>query len=153
MRRLLTTVVLLTALAVSAEPALAGPTPALTSAPSNFTCGFVSLASTNDAVECSWDPLTGATKYSVDVVANYALGTVGGTMSADFDFGTTLTVIDIPLSSFPTDINGDGVMDTLLSLVLRVKGLAPPGKTVSNQHNPFSATFTCIISTAVCSQP
>jgi len=91
--------------------------------------------------------LAGASKYSVDVVANYELGApASGTMSADFDFGTPLTAIDIPLSSFPTDINGDTVLDTLVSLVLRVKGLAPPGKNPNHsQNNPFTGTVTCPI--------
>ena len=63
-----------------------------------------------------WDVLTGATKYSVDAVANFDLAG-GGTQSADFDFGTPDTTVTIPLSSFPTDINGDTVADTLVSVV------------------------------------
>jgi hypothetical protein len=97
--------------------------------------------------------LDGATKYSVDVVANFDLGG-GVTMSADFDFGTPLLAIDIPLSSFSGDINGDTVADTLLSLVLRVKGLNPPAKNPHHsQNNQFSSTFTCTISGVTCSSP
>jgi hypothetical protein len=94
-------------------------------------------------VQCSWDALTGAAKYSVDVVGNYTLSDGITTASADFDFGTALTTITIPLSAFPTDINQDTFADTLTSLVLRVKGLNPPGKTDYNQKTPFSSTIIC----------
>lgn len=152
MRKPLTIAAVLSALAILVSAAAAGPVPTFTSAPTGFTCSFTTVSTTNDAIECSWDVLTGATKYSVDVVANYDLGVVGGSMSADFDFGTSLTTIIIPLSSFPTDINTDGATDTLTSLILRVKGLAPPGKKDSNQNNPFSSpTITCTIGTATCS--
>lgn len=141
----------LSALTLWVGAAAAGPVPTFTSAPTGFTCAFTTVSTTNDAIECSWDVLTGATKYSVDVVANYDLGMVGGSLSADFDFGTSLTTIIILLSSFPADINTDGEADTLTSLVLRVKGLAPPGKKDSNQNNPFSSpTITCTIG-ATCS--
>jgi hypothetical protein len=127
-----------------AAPALAGPTPALTSAPSDFTCSF-----TIDAIQCSWtwtDTTATPSKYSVDVLANYVLTfPATGTQSGEFDFGTQLLMIDIPLSSFPSDLNIDGANDTLSSLVLRVKGLLPPGKSLNNQNNPFSATVTCTI--------
>ena len=153
MRKPLIIVVALFAVAVFAGPVLGGSSPALTSAPDHFQCNFTTVSALNDTVECSWDMLTDATKYSVDVVANYDLGG-GGTMSADFDFGTSLFVIDIPLSSFPTDINGDTVADTLLSLVLRVKGLNPPAKNPHHsQNNQFSGTFTCTISSGTCSSP
>lgn len=104
----------------------------------DFTCSFV-----DTSVQCSWDALTGATKYSVDVVANYTLADGITTTSADFDFGTTLTSITIPLDAFPTDVNQDTLTDTLTSLVLRVKGLNPPGKKDYNQATPFSSTIIC----------
>lgn len=94
-------------------------------------------------MQCSWDALTGATKYSVDVVANYTLADGITTTSADFDSGTTLTSITIPLDAFPTDVNQDTLTDTLTSLVLRVKGLNPPGKKDYNQATPFSSTIIC----------
>jgi hypothetical protein len=131
--------VTLLTMALSMAPASAGPTPSLASAPTGFTCSLVA-----DTVECSWDALAGATKYSVDVVANYVLADAS-TSSADFDFGTALTTLSIPLSSFPTDVNGDLAADTLSSLVLRVKGLNPPGKSQYNQHTPFSSTILCTV--------
>ncbi len=145
MRKPLIIVVALFAVAVFAGPVFAGSNPALTAPPADFQCTFTTVSTTNDTVHCTWTSLDGATKYSVDVVANYDLGG-GGTMSADFDFGTPLTAIDIPLSSFPIDINGDMVADTLLSLVLRVKGLNPPAKDPHHsQNNQFSGIVTCTI--------
>jgi hypothetical protein len=144
MRKLRRTVLMLLAICLVAAPAVAGPTPALTSAPSDFTCSV-----TSDAIQCSWtwtDTAATPSKYSVDVLANYVLNAPAtGTQSGEFDFGTNLLMIDIPLSSFPSDVNVDGSYDTLSSLVLRVKGLLPPGKSLNNQNNPFSATVTCTI--------
>jgi hypothetical protein len=138
MRKLFVCAVALVAIALALGGAAAGPLPALTTAPTNFTCSVV-----DTSVQCSWDPLAGATKYSVDVVANYTLADGITTVSADFDFGTTLTSITIPLSAFPTDINQDTLTDTLNSLVLRVKGLNPPGKKNYDQATPFSSTIIC----------
>jgi hypothetical protein len=138
MRKLLVCAVALVASAVAIGGATAGPLPALTTAPTNFTCVVV-----DTSVVCSWDALTGATKYSVDVVANYTLTDGITTTSADFDFGTTLTTVTIPLDAFPSDVNQDGSPDSLTSLVLRVKGFNPPGKKDYNQATPFSATIIC----------
>jgi len=138
MHKLAVCAVALVAIALSMGGAAAGPLPALTAAPTNFTCSFV-----DTSVQCSWDALTDATKYSVDVVANYTLADGTMTASADFDFGTKLTSVTIPLDAFPADINQDTLPDTLTSLVLRVKGLNPPGKKEYNQANPFSATVVC----------
>jgi hypothetical protein len=138
MRKFFVCAVALVAIALPIGKAAAGPLPALTAAPTNFTCSFV-----DTSVQCSWDALTGATKYSVDVVANYTLADGITTTSADFDFGTTLTSITIPLDAFPTDVNQDTLTDTLTSLVLRVKGLNPPGKKDYNQATPFSSTIIC----------
>src|SRR5262249_51240715 len=110
--------VTLFALTWSSSGALARQVSVLASAPSDFTCAFVTVTTANDAVQCSWTALEGATKYSVDVVANFDVGN-GTTMSADFDFGTSGTSVTIPLSSFPTDVNGDLAADVLQSLVLR----------------------------------
>jgi hypothetical protein len=138
MHKLFVCAVALVAIALSMGGAAAGPLPALTTAPTNFTCSFV-----DTSVQCSWDELTDATKYSVDVVANYILADGTTTASADFDFGTALTSITIPLDAFPTDVNQDTFADTLTSLVLRVKGLNPPGKKDYNQATPFSSTIIC----------
>jgi hypothetical protein len=138
MRKLFVCAQAFVAIALAFGGAAAGPLPALTTAPTNFTCSVV-----DTSVQCSWDALTGAAKYSVEVVANYTLSDGIATASADFDFGTALTSITIPLSAFPTDVNLDTLTDTLGSLVLRVKGLNPPGKTDYNQKTPFSSTIIC----------
>lgn len=138
MQKLFVCAAALVGIALASGGATAGPLPALTTAPTSFTCAVV-----DTSVDCSWDPLAGASKYSVDVVANYTLADGITTTSADFDFGTTLTSISIPLDTFPSDIDQDTVDDTLMSLVLRVKGLNPPGKKDYNQATPFSSTIIC----------
>jgi hypothetical protein len=138
MRKLFVCAATVVAIGLAIGGASAGPVPALTAAPTNFNCSFV-----DTSVQCSWDALTGATKYSVDIVANYTLADGTTTASADFDFGTPLTSITIPLDTFPTDVNQDTLADTLTSLVLRVKGLNPPGKKDYNQAAPLSSTVIC----------
>jgi hypothetical protein len=151
MRKMLFFAVTLLAVAGLVGPASAGPAPALTAAPTTFVCAFVTVTAANDTIRCTWDVLVGATKYSVDTIANYELGNTLGPLGVDFDFGTPINTVDIPLSAFPGDVNGDTVTDTLVSLVLRVKGLNPPGKQQFNQHNPFSSpTVTCDVATATC---
>lgn len=138
MQKLFVCAAALVAIALATGGAAAGPLPALTTAPTNFTCSFV-----DGSVECEWEAVADAAKYSVDVVANYSLADGITTTSADFDFGTTLTSITIPLDAFPTDINQDTFTDALTSLVLRVKALNPPGKKDYNQATPFSSTIIC----------
>jgi hypothetical protein len=138
MQKLFVCAVALVAIAIATGGAAAGPLPALTTAPANFNCSVV-----DTSVECSWDAVAEASKYSVDVVANYTLADGITTTSADFDFGTALTSIIIPLDAFPTDIDQNSSDDTLTSLVLRVKGLNPPGKKDYNQATPFSSTIIC----------
>ena len=145
MRKMMAATIAFVACALVVGASSAGSLPALTSPPTGFTCAFATITTTNDAIMCSWTALAGANKYSVDVIANYDLGNALGSLSADFDFGTTATTVTIPLSAFPTDINLDTVADTLVSVVLRVKGLAPPGKNVNSQNNTFSPTLTCTI--------
>jgi hypothetical protein len=138
MRKFFARAAVLVALGLTFEVAAAGSLPALTAAPTTFTCSLV-----DTSVQCSWDALADATKYSVDVVANYTLADGTTTASADFDFGTPLTSVTIPLEAFPSDVNQDGSPDSLTSLVLRVKGLNPPGKKDYNQATPFSSTIIC----------
>jgi len=145
MRKMIAATIAFVTCALVVGASFAGSAPALTTAPTGFACSFATITTTNDAITCSWAILPGANKYSVDVIANYDLGNALGSMSADFDFGTTATSVTIPLSAFPADINLDTVSDTLVSVVLRVKGLVPPGKNVNNQNNPFSPTLTCTI--------
>ena len=153
MRQLAVAVLPFITAALLAGPVFAGPTPRFSEPPANFTCSFVAP----DAIQCTWgalvDELGAATKYSVDTIANFELGNGLGAQSADFDFGTRETTITIPLSEFPADVDGDTLADTLVSVVLRVKGLAPPGKRLFNQNNAFSPTVTCVVSTATCGAP
>jgi hypothetical protein len=102
-RKLLLAGVTLVVVTFSIVGAMAGPMPSLTTAPTNFACSVGT-----ESVECSWDALPGAAKYSVEAVANYLLNDAITTASKDFDFGTELLTVTIPLSAFPTDVNGTG---------------------------------------------
>lgn len=138
MRKLFVCGVTLVALIFSIAGATAGPVPALTEPPAGFTCELQ-----GDNVWCEWEALDGAKKYSVAVVVNYLLNDGVTTTSLDFDFGTEMTNITIPLDAFPVDVNDDELGDTLTSLVLRVKGLYPPGKKDYNQNTTFSSSIVC----------
>jgi len=148
MRKIAAGMIALLAVVFGAHFALAASTPVYPTPPTTFVCVFATVAVQDDTIRCTWDSNLGAPKYSVDTVANYDLF-AGGTQSVDLDFGTTTTTVDIALSSFPTDPDGDLADDTLLSVVLRVKGLNPPLKGRS-QNNAFSGTVTCTILTAIC---
>jgi len=87
--------------------------------------------------QCTWDNNLGAPKYSVDTLINYDLN-AGATLSVDLDFDATTTTILIPLNSFPTDPDLDTNTETLVSVVLRVKGLAPVKW--KSQNNAFGGT-------------
>lgn len=142
MRKIAAGMIALLVVVFGAHFALAASNPFYTSPPNNFVCSFTTVTVSNDTISCTWDNNLGAPKYSVDTIADYILNG-GGTLSIDVDFGTTTTTIDIPLSSFPLDPNGDSVNDTLVSVVLRVKGLSPVK--FKSQDNPFSSTVMCTI--------
>jgi len=145
MRKFVAGSIALLALAFGAQLAVAGSNPYYTSAPTSFACAFTTVTDPNDNIHCTWDNNLGAPKYSVDTIANYDLNG-GGTLSLDLDFGSKTTSIDIPLSAFPVDANNDTLADTLVSVVLRVKGLSP-GR-YNSQNNAFSGTWTCTIGAA-----
>lgn len=146
MRKFVAGSIALLALAFGAQFAVAGSDPYYTYPPPDFACAFTTVTTTNDNIHCTWTSI-GAPKYSVDTIANYNLNG-GGTLSIDLDFGSKTTSIDIPLSDFPADPNGDTLADTLVSVVLRVKGLNP-GRD-NSQNNTFSGTWTCTITGAAC---
>jgi hypothetical protein len=150
MRKIAVGTMALLVVAFGAHLALAGSNRVYTSGPSGFGCAFVTVSTPKDTISCTWNnnllPLP--PKYSVDTLASYTdVGGVG-TLSVDLDFdavaqgGGTTTVL-IPLSAFPADPDLDTNTDILLSVVLRVKALSPPGK---SQNNTFSSgTVTCTI--------
>jgi hypothetical protein len=129
----------LLATAFSAEPAAAVKPSgcSLLAGPSPFACSL-----NGDAIDCTWTSVPGAAKYSVDTIASYVEGNGADpseSLSVELGFDASTNSISIPLSSFPSDPDGDSDTDTLVSVVLRVKGLNPPN---CPQNNTFSGTQT-----------
>ena len=125
-------------------------------APENLSCGLADTDGdmSNDSVCCSWDPVTNAVKYSLDIevpvdtsepadgiadmVVELSFGTSdrtdGGSMS---DPNLCVLLLDIAY-----DIDVDGVPDQLSGdAEIKVKALAP-GKGKGHQNNPFSIPVT-----------
>jgi hypothetical protein len=107
--------------------AMAGkPGNCLPTGPTTFAC-----PTDGAGVNFTWDVLTGATKYSIDVVV----------VSEDLS-----TTVD---QSFSTDTNSLSVpfTDFLIcgSATAKVKGLNPPQKGTCSQNNAFSAECTFVI--------
>src|SRR5439155_24844320 len=100
MRKRIAAAVAFVAFALVVGGACAGPLPALTSAPADFTCSFTTISTRNDAILCGWTALVDASKYSVDTISNYDLGNAVGSLSAYFDFGAAAVSITFPLSAF-----------------------------------------------------
>lgn len=104
----------------------------------------------DDIIHASWDPVEGAVKYSVNIVADYDTDEDGeADLSVDFDFGTSdrddglemsYPALDIPLSELDMPIVDElGNITGYLSPVsaqARVKAL-DPGKAKGRQNNPF----------------
>ena len=117
--------------------------------PANFNADY---ADGDEFISTSWDPVEGATKYSVNVYAEYDTDGDGiGDMSEDFDFGTSDRddgylmsdpFLNIPFAAISVDIdvNEDGNPDTLTGAMARVKALNP-GKGNGRQNHPFSASY------------
>ena len=101
--------------------AMAGVSAPCLSAPTTFICP------TDDVgVNFSWDVLTGANKYSIDVVVT----SLDGLTIVEQTFSTNTNSLSVPFTDFL--ICGDAVA--------KVKGLNPPGgQTKCSQSNPFSS--------------
>ena len=125
-------------------------------APENLSCGLADTDgdTSNDSVCCSWDPVTGAIKYSLDIeipvdTSDPADGIAD--MVVDLSFGTSDWTdggsmsdpnLCVLLSDITYDINGDGIPDQLSGDAdIKVKALAP-GKGKGRQNNPFSTPVT-----------
>lgn len=108
-------------------------------APTGLVCPVVS-----GVIATDWGDLTGANKYSVNVVATYDTGIAGDPSddtTVDFDFSAHTSDLNIPLSALKKDfVDANGAIVSLdpISYQLRVKGLHP-GRDQSRQNNPFSA--------------
>jgi len=121
---------------------MGGSTPTLSTPPANVTCDFNATPSIN------WDPLAGATKYSVDVEAGYDTsvptdGVVDVTLTFSFGTGNSGTdELNLAFSALAHDF-GLGPIDPI-EVEVKVKGLNPPGK---SQNNAFSAPVSCTLPT------
>lgn len=144
-----------------------------------FALGFMSeakaqqLAAPQNVKACSsadgllisvdWDDVTGATKYSVELTANYATGTDGVVdLIKFFDFGTSdrtdgksisASDLTIAISALRLEVNGTSFDP--VAVIVRVKALSSgPGKVIKSedklisdkggvrQDNPFSDPVT-----------
>jgi len=103
-----------------------------------------------DAVECDWDDVIGAAKYSVDIEGDVTIDGVIGTVPVEVSFGTSDRAegdmadsdLDIPIDDLAAAIAAElGVaVEDLISLddaYAKVKALNP-GKGNGKQKNPFS---------------
>ena len=103
--------------------------------PQNLACPIVS-----DLVAFDWDDVTEAVKYSLDVdVEVDSDGDGQNDMTVEFSFSTIDSFLNVPITDFRYDIDGDGVLDQLTGpATAKVKGL-DPGKGKGRQNNLFSA--------------
>jgi hypothetical protein len=119
-------------------------------APTNFTVSFDGTTIATD-----WDDVSGATKYSVNIVAEYDLdGDTIPDISVDYDFGTgdrtdgglmSDSYLDIPVDSLLYDSDADGTGDLApVVAAARVKALNP-GKGNGRQNNDFYSPFVQFI--------
>ncbi len=131
--------------------ALCTPALALLPAPANFTATVGA-----DDVLFAWDPVDGATKYSVDIEALVTFDAAGVdasgnpivetlTATVEVDYSAVASPLDVLQSTIFADVTaaleaqGYDVVDvTLIDAEAKVKALNP-GKGNGRQNNPFSA--------------
>ena len=103
--------------------------------PQNLLCPIVS-----DVVAFDWDDVPEAVKYSLDVdVEVDSDGDGENDMTVEFSFSTVESFLNVPITDFQYDIDGDGVPDQLTGpATAKVKGL-DPGKGKGRQNNLFSS--------------
>jgi hypothetical protein len=120
-----------------AIPAWAASKPSL-AAPANVVCAY--NAGPPESVDCTWEAVPGATKYSVDVVASYDVD--GSTETLVLGFSSVANSISVPVSALYHDFTLDAVDDPVrpFEVDVAVKGLNPPGKGQKSQNNPFGTT-------------
>ena len=108
-----------------------GPVPP----PTSLTCPIVS-----GVVGFQWIAVPDAVKYSLDVdVEVDSDGDSVNDMTVEFSFSTIDPFLNVPVTDFVYDIDGDRVPDQLSGpATAKVKGL-DPGKGKGRQNNLFSA--------------
>ena len=108
--------------------------PGLVPQPQNFNCEVDS-----DVVGFYWDVVEDAGKYSLDVdVEVDSNGDGENDMTVEFSFSTVETFLNVPITDFVADIDGDGIPEQVTGpATAKVKGLNP-GKGKGRQNNVFS---------------
>jgi len=103
--------------------------------PQNFDCGVES-----DVVWFNWYEVGNAVKYSLDVdVEVDSNGDGENDMTVEFSFSTVEPFLNVPITDFVFDIDGDGTPEPVTGpATAKVKGLNP-GKGKGRQNNAFSA--------------
>jgi hypothetical protein len=118
--------------------------------PTDFVVNF-----DGTTIATSWTAVPDATKYSVNIVAEYDLDEDGVLdLSVDYDFGTSDRTdgalmsdpnLNIPYDALLYDVDGDGVGDIAPGMAAaRVKALNP-GKGNGRQNNEFYSPFVPFI--------
>ena len=141
---------------------MAGPAFAALPAPANFTAAW-----DTDVLECDWDDVTGATKYSVDITATATYDTgeddpdtgedILAEVEVEASFGTSDRTDGDPIGQSDLDIPEADIVDLLaaldaelvllgvdaisVDLEAKVKALNP-GKGKGRQNNPFSSSVS-----------
>jgi hypothetical protein len=107
------------------------------------------VAATEDCTSLgvTWDAVTGATKYAIEVTAVYnstSLDCSTTDTTHVFSFTSTTNNISIDYGVFLIDFGlGNGPQFPCSFTLVKVKALNPPGKGATTQNNPFgSATPT-----------
>ena len=113
---------------------MAKKVPGIVPQPQSLACPVGS-----EVVGFDWNDVTGAVKYSLDVdVEVDSDGDGENDMTVEFSFSTVDSFLNVPITDFQYDIDGDGVLDQLTGpATAKVKGL-DPGKGKGRQNNLFS---------------
>jgi hypothetical protein len=115
-------------------------------APTGLTCSVYDSPPVADSlINFAWNTVTGATKYSIDITAQYQIpgdsGLIDVTVEWSFSSNGSLTELPVPFSNLTyIVVNSAGATNSYdpLSFTAKVKALNP-GKGNGRQNNPFSA--------------
>ena len=110
----------------------------------------LSAAEDCTSLDVTWDAVTGANKYAIEVTATYDSLSTDCENAPDttivFSFSSTTPNISIDYGAFAEDF-GNGAQAPCEFTNVQVKALNPPGKGLTSQNNPFASTtpfFNCI---------
>ena len=93
------------------------------------------------SLDLTWDAVTGATKYAIEVTAVYnsqSLDCSTTDTTYVFSFTSTTNNISLDYEVFAVDFGlGNGLQAPCAFTLVKVKGLNPPGRGLTSQNNPF----------------